>query len=105
MTAGTTAASAGIGAPGAGTVGDVLLEAHPAQLAFRASGTVGFAGSGGSAPRGGGGGRGRASAGAAFAGGNYGGGGAGGSVLNGSSPAVVGGAGANGRIIVYEYGP
>lgn len=102
MAAGTAQAVGFGGASGVGTVGDLLLEAAPPSIAVRLSGTLAYSGGGGSAPRGGGGGRARTGAAAGNPGGIYGGGGGGGNVTNGSA-AVAGGAGANGRIIVWEY--
>lgn len=104
MVVGTSLFLSADAAGGAGTVGDLLLKGGPGGGGIRLSGTVGRGGYGGFSARGGGGGRGPAGALAGPEGGDFGGGGAGGVMLN-NSGAVAGGNGANGRIIVHEYGP
>lgn len=106
-TGGTGTASNIAGGPGnggAGTVGDILLTGSDGGNGIRLSGTIGASGTGGAAARGGGTVRAKSAAGAGANGFAPGGGAQGALVLNGSA-AVAGGSGADGRIVVWEFGP
>lgn len=87
-----------------GTVGDLLLSGSAGCVGLRLSGSVGIGGQSGAAARGGQWRTGATSQSNGGAGGIYGGGGAGACSVNGGG-AQTGGAGADGRIIVWEYGP
>lgn len=104
MAAGTSLTRNGAGAPGEGTVGSVLLRGGAGTAGVRLTGVEVLPGFGGAAARGGGLTKDSGSGGTTgVAGANWGGGGSGGLVTNGSA-ASAGGAGANGRILVYEFG-
>lgn len=105
MAAGTTPETSypGTGGPVASSVGDLTLYGSPGQPGLRWSGTKALGGSGGPGARGGAGGVASKDAQAGTIGQPWGGGGGGANVQNGSA-AATGGTGANGRIIVYEFG-
>lgn len=107
---GVAAATTGLigplgGGGGGGVTGDLIIAGGGGGYGIRLSGTQAGAGAGGSSGIGAGERRPRdtASPGAGEAGTPPGGGGSGGLVINGSA-AAAGGAGANGRIIVWEFG-
>lgn len=104
MTAGTAVFVNASPNGGIGTVGDFLLRGTSGLYGLRLSGSAGTSGAGGAAARGGAGGSGRSSGGAGSAATSHGGGGAGGAVISGSA-SVAGGNGADGRIIIWEFGP
>jgi hypothetical protein len=94
----------GAGGSAASGIGDVILKGSPGSPGVTNSGLIGASGSGGAGAGalGGGGGIAMVAAAPGNGGSQYGGGGGGALVLNGSA-AAVGGLGANGLIVVWEF--
>lgn len=104
MTGGSAPASANGGATGVASSGDLNMNGQRGGNGVRFDQTFGVSGTGGSAPRGGTGAPAAASVAlmAGLGGNNYGGGGGGG-IHNGAAGGSVGGAGAQGVVIVQVY--